>query len=180
MAHRSLPLSTVVCEQQFMKRSRIWFGTLIIVVPVFLAMLLFVPGVPLTHSGPVAGMVIYQGRPLAGGSILFVPEDTKHSEWAHAWIDENGRYWIGRDWRRSLSGGKARFRICVIPNSHKASDGAPRGRDGQAVTAWSGTGDVALPAPAAASGFPQNVSDPRTTQLEVQLGSEPARIDVAL
>ena len=163
-----------------MKKARVWFGTLVVVVPVLLAMLAFMPGVRLAHSGPVEGVVIYHGHPLAGGSILFVPEDTKHLEWAHAWTDENGHYWIGSDWHRALSGGKTRFRICVVPDSHKTSAKAPQRRGWGAVTAWSGIGDVAFPTPTVASGFPRQMSDPRTTRLHVELGSEPARVDIAL
>jgi hypothetical protein len=168
-----------------MKKARFWFGTAMLVVPVVLSVLLFTPGLRLTRSGPVEGSVSFHGRPLAGGSILFVPEDSPQTEWAHAWLDESGHYVIGSGWLREGNRGKTRFRICVIPNSHKLTVKGLRGpggigSGGQIGTAWWGYGEVAFPPPSVATGFPQRLSNPRTTQLEVQLGSEPARIDVAL
>ena len=168
-----------------MKRDRFWFGAVVLGVPVVLGILLFTPGLRLTPSGPVEGSVSFHGRPLAGGSILFVPEDSKQTEWAHAWIDEKGHYAIGSDWRREGANGRRRFHICVIPDSHKIAARAAQGAQGGSwgghhASAWWGSGDVAFPPPSGASGFPARLGNPRTTKLEVQLGSEPARIDVAL
>jgi hypothetical protein len=167
-----------------MNKARFWFGTVTLVVPVLLIALAFAPGIRLIPRGPVEGRVSYHGRPLAGGSILFVPEDSRQAQCAYAWIDDDGHYVIGPGWRREGSGGKSRFRICVIPDSHetagRASQGA-RDKDGGGVaTVWFGSSDLVFPAPSPASGFPQGLNNPKTTKLEVQLGAEATRIDVAL
>ncbi len=160
-----------------MKRERLWFGTAMIVVPVLLLLLALSPGIELTRSGPVEGHVSFHGRPLSGGSILFVPEEEGQGDWALARIDENGHYVIGSIWARKASSSKTRYRICLMPNSHH---GASKTWHGAVLAAWSGPGAVAFPPPDASSGFPAQFYDPKTTRLQVRLGSEPARIDVAL
>jgi hypothetical protein len=159
-----------------MKRNRFWVGTAMIVVPVMFLLASLSPGVGLTRSGPVEGHVTFHGRPLAGGSILFVPEDTRDGDWALAWIDENGHYAIGSIWSRKASSSRTRYRICLMPDSHPTAGLAMH--NPAMRTAWSGVGSVAFPAPAASSGFPANLCDPKTTRFEVRLGSDPARVDV--
>lgn len=168
-----------------MKKSRFWFGVGLVAAPVLLGALLFAPGLRLTPRGPVEGFVSFHGRPLAGGSILFVPEDPSHDEWAHAWIDETGHYRIESGWNRGGSSDGKPFRICVIPNSHRVGSQAPRGPHGDSMgqglgSAWWGIGNVAFPSPPAGSGFPRRLSSPSTTGLHVRIGSEPSRIDVTL
>jgi hypothetical protein len=163
----------VVCEHKIVKRDRFWFGTAMIAVPVLFLLVALSPGIESTWSGRVEGHVSYHGHPLAGGSILFVPEDTG-AAWAHAWIDENGHYEIGSSWSRTASRSGTRYRICLIPDSHRAASPAPRGAAKR--TAWSGAG--AFPAPAALSGFPAKFCDARTTPFGVVLGSEPTRVDI--
>ena len=164
-----------------MKRARFWFGAVALGAPVLLVVLSLTPGLRLTHSGPVEGWVSFHGRPLAWGSILFVPDDAKLTQWAHAWTDENGHYVIDSDWCRDGAHGKTHYRICVIPDSHASRRQAARRQGGAGFrSAWCGSGNVAFPPPSAATGFPQRLCDPKTTRLEVQLGSEPSRVDVAL
>ncbi len=168
-----------------MKKSRFWFGVGLVVVPVLLVSLLFAPSFRLTPRGPVEGFVSFHGRPLAGGSILFVPEDPRHNEWAHAWIDETGHYRIESGWNRGQSSDGKPFRICVIPNSHSLGSKALWGPHGDwgcgsFGEAWWGIGDVAFPSPPAGTGFPGRLSNPDTTQLHVRIGSQPSRIDVTL
>jgi hypothetical protein len=159
-----------------MKKYRFWFGTAMIVVPVMLLLVSLSPGIELARSGPVEGHVTFHGRPLAGGSILFVPEDTRDGAWALAFLDENGHYTIGSIWSRKASSSKARYRICLIPDS----PGTPsRSLDSPAMNAaLSGVGAVAFPPPATSSGFPTTLCDPKTTRFEVVLGSEPSRVDI--
>lgn len=160
-----------------MKRDRFWFGAAIVAVPlVLLCFCTLSPGIELSRSGPVEGHVSFRGQPLAGGSILFVPDDASRGNWAMAWIDENGHYKIGSVWSRKGLSGKTRYRICLMPDTHKTS---VRGQNGaQIPSAWSGPGAVGFPAPDASSGFPAQLCDPKTTQFEVLLGMEPARIDL--
>ncbi len=160
-----------------MKRDRFWFGTAMVAVPMLFFLASMSPGIALTRSGPVEGHVSFHGRPLAGGSILFVPEDTRQGVWAMAWIDEDGYYTIDSAWTRKASASKMRYRICLMPDSHKM---AVKGRRKLAMkTSWSGTGTVGFPAPDASSGFPAQVCDPKTTRFEAVLGTEPAQVDVA-
>jgi hypothetical protein len=160
-----------------MKRDRFWFGTAMIAVPVMLLLVTLSPGFKLTRSGPVEGHVTFRGRPLAGGSILFVPEDPRQGAWALAWIDENGDYRIGSIWSRDGSVSKMRYRICLMPDTHDAR--SPLLRRSEFKTAWAGPGsNVAFPEPAASSGFPAKLCDPKTTRFEVVLGSEPAHVDI--
>lgn len=159
-----------------MNKERLWFGTGMVVVPLLFVVAALGPSVQATPGGVVEGHVTFHGRPLVGGSILFVPED-RHDAWALAWIDEKGDYVIGSVWARKASSGKTRYRICVIPDSH--------GRVIQAMhrmanSAWSGPGDAAFPPPDTSSGFPAQLCSPKTTGLQVLLGTEPARVDVTL
>jgi hypothetical protein len=167
-----------------MKKSRFWFGVGLVVFPVLVGALLFAPTLRLTGRGPVEGFVSFHGRPLAGGSILFVPADPNHAQWAHAWIDESGHYRIGSGWDRGGSSNGKPFRICVIPNSHSMGTTA-HGSQGDSTAqsfdaAWWGLGNVAFPTPPSGSGFPRRLSNPATTGLKVRIGSEPSRIDVTL
>src|SRR5262249_32734934 len=66
-----------------------------------------------TDSGPVKGCVTYNGRPVAGGTILFISEDRQRGDDKWFWIDRSGHYECGTDWRRDSSS-PLRFRICVI------------------------------------------------------------------
>jgi hypothetical protein len=156
-----------------MKRDRFWFGTAMIAVPVLFLLGSLSPGIESTWSGPVEGHVSYHGHPLAGGSIVFVPEDSR-AAWAHACIDQNGHYEIGSSWSRTASSGGTRYRICLIPDSHTTASPAPRGAAMR--TARSGAG--ASPAPAALSGFPAKFCDANTTPFEVVLGADPTRVDI--
>ena len=62
-------------------------------------------------------------------------QHSKEREWALAWIDEKGHYVIGSGWSREGSSSKTRFRICVIPDTHKAKAKAPQG---PRARAWGG------------------------------------------
>jgi hypothetical protein len=159
-----------------MRKDRFWFGVATIAVPVLFLVVSRSPGLELTQSGPVEGQVTFHGRPLAGGLILFVPEGMCEGTRALAWIDEEGHYRIGSVWDRKASSSKTRYRICLTPDTDKVARPSRHGDD--YATAWSGAGDVAFPAPPTSSGFPAKVCDPKTTQFEVLLGSEPARVDI--
>jgi hypothetical protein len=159
-----------------MKRERFWFGTAMIVVPVMLLLIALSP-VTVKPSGPVEGHVTFHGRPLSGGSILFVPEDTRQGSWAMAWIDENGHYQIGSSWSRDVPRGKMRYRICLMPDTHDPA--SPLLHRPNVRTAWTGySSQVGFPQPPTSSEFPAKVCDPKTTRFEVMLGSEPAHVDV--
>ena len=150
-----------------MRSDRFWFGTGLVLAPIFLTLLSLTPQIELTHSGPLEGRVSIHGRPMTGGFILFVPDDsTIHP--IVGMLDQQGHYKI----RPSLSQRKAsdtRFRICLIP------------KPGQASEADQGEGDhEAATVAHVDAGFPMRLSDPRTSHLEVRLDTRRARVDIAL
>jgi hypothetical protein len=164
-----------------MQRDRFWFGTAMVIVPVLLLLLAITPSIEENQSGPVEDRVSFHGRPLAGGTIIFIPKDTRHGSEAIGCIDESGHYEIGSDWNREALKGKADFRICVMPDYRKAtgmdSQGPVRtGTDGTR----SGTSEAGYPNMSVASGFPRQLTDPQTTRLEVRLDSGPAQVDINL
>ncbi len=147
-----------------MHKERFWFGTAMTIVPVLFLLVAISPKVEVTQSGPVEGHVSYKGRPLAGASILFIPEDTRRISWALGCADENGHFVIGSEWHRELLEGKSRFRICVLPD-YRGQRGAKR----------AGAPTINL-----TSTSPRRWSDPNTTPLKVQLDSGPAQVDITL
>jgi hypothetical protein len=164
-----------------MHRDRFWFGMAMVIVPVLLLLLMFTPSVEENESGPVEGHVSFHGRPLAGGTILFIPKDSPCVGWVTGGIDESGHYEIGSEWHRELLKGRAGYRICVMPDYHKTSGRISQGPD-RARTGGtrSGTKAAGYPNMSVASGFPRQLTDPQTTRLEVRLDSGPAQVDIAL
>jgi hypothetical protein len=176
-----------------MKTMRFWVGTLICV----LIILVIAPGEHIARTGRVVGRVKYHGRPLAGGAILFFPDEPKRADFGRAMIDETGRFAVDSDWRRE-GPGRTRFRICVFLDPTKypgspqpAQEGAaPRPDQGETPAAAAQVipvsmvpGRLEFPAPRAAGGSdppPPRFSNPATSGLAVQLGPEPARIDIDL
>ncbi len=148
-----------------MRRDRFWFGTGLVVVPLVLILLAIVPCFEVKESGPVEGHVSVHGRPLAGGYILFYPEGPQPVQWMITSIDENGHFTTGCWWHREDMKGMSGFRICLRPNPRQTSP-APDG--------------ARTPTMNVASGLPRRLSNPATTNLEVQLDSGPAHLDIAL
>jgi hypothetical protein len=152
-----------------MQRERFWFGTVMASVPVLFLLLAICPGVEVERSGPVEGHVSLHGRPLARASVFFIPEDTQHGSWALGFADDNGHFAIGSEWHREVLKGKARFRICVVPDQRVQSGEISPGLEGSGV-----------PTMNVASGSSGHWSDFRTTPLNVQLDSGPAQVDITL
>jgi hypothetical protein len=164
-----------------MQRERFWFGMALVIAPVLLLLLTITPGIEEDQSGPVEGHVSFHGRPLAGGTIMFIPKDSSRISWAMGGIDESGHYEIGSDWHRELLKGKAGYRICVMPDYRTTSGRISQGPDrAQTGGTQSGTKAAGYPNMSVASGFPQQLTDPQTTRLEVRLDSGPAQVDIAL
>ncbi len=154
------------------------------------------------ESGPVRGRVTYNGRPVTGGTILFISEDTRRSDDRWVWIDRSGHYECGTGWRRDRSA-PTRFRICVVldarkypprpqqPDPANARMAVRDGGTGLRLGVGGGPTPVAMPAvytPARHSGprdqnptaTGRHFRNPNQTELAVHLGPEPATINVDL
>jgi hypothetical protein len=164
-----------------MHRDRFWFGMAMTIAPVLLLLLMITPSIEENASGPIEGHVSFHGRPLAWGTIIFVPKDARNVGWAVGSIDESGHYQIGSEWHREVLRGKSGFRICVMPDYREITGGISQGPD-RARTGGtrSGTKAAGYANMSVASGFPRQLTDPQTTRLEVRLDSGPAQVDIAL
>jgi hypothetical protein len=155
------------------------------------------------NSGHVKGRVTYNGEPVKGGSIMFVSEDRERSDDKAVMIDEQGRYDCGTHWRRSWSH-PTRFRICVILDGRKYPPKNPQAgaithaevNPGKMIKSWPfHGGGTASPDPGPGAAVPaafewphpedemsqhRRFSHVEVTDLVVQLGPEPALINVAL
>jgi hypothetical protein len=164
-----------------MKNERFWFGVALCVLPLVIILSALGPPSDDGRSGWVEGHVSIHGHPMAGGYIVFVPDDLRLRS-AVGWLDDQGHYVIGPGWRRKGEKVESRFRICLIPKSRRSSWGVSHGPD-WAGASGGGTNPAGPDASAAmnvASGGLQRLSDPRTSDLEVRLDSGPAQIDIAL
>jgi hypothetical protein len=175
-----------------MKTMRFWVGTGVLTMICVLIILAIAPGEHITRTGRVVGRVNYHGRPVVGGAILFFPDEPKRADFGRAMLDENGRFAVDSDWRRE-GPGRSRFRICVFLDPTRypgtpqpAQEGAaPRpdrgGTPSSYVIPASMGMDVSFPRPAGGSDQPrQRFSNPTTSGLSVELGPEPARVDIDL
>jgi hypothetical protein len=176
-----------------MKIMRFWVGTGLLTLTCVLVILAIAPGEHMARTGRVVGRVKYHGRPVVGGAILFFPDDSKRGDFGRGMIDENGRFAVGSDWRRE-GPGRTRFRICVFLDPRKypsspqpAQEGAaPRPDQGGTPPSYVIPASMGLdlpgPRPAGGSSSPpsQRFSNPATSGLSVELGPEPARVDIDL
>lgn len=177
-----------------MKTARFWTGTGLLTAVCVLGIVTLAPGYRLAGDGPVEGRVCYRGRPLAGGMILFFPEDRERFTMGQAIIDQYGRFAVDPEWQRG-GPGSTNYRICVIPSRRaaEAAEAEAAARNGGAeATAGQATGARVLPAAMpwvglsfpgdrpARSHFIERFADPDTSRLVVRLGSGPARIELNL
>jgi hypothetical protein len=79
-----------------------------------MTIIMALPGRPTASSGRVAGTVFYRGRPMAGGLIYFIPEESGRGERMCAGIDKDGHFECDPEWRRDPAA-RQRFRISVVP-----------------------------------------------------------------
>jgi hypothetical protein len=177
-----------------MKTARFWTGTGLLTVACVMGIVNLAPGYRLMGDGPVEGRVWHRGRPLAGGLILFFPEDRERFNAGQAVIDEQGRFAVDPEWQRG-GPGSTYYRICVIPSLRAVQ--AEETASAAMTTKPSptpGQGTEVRVLPAALQGpnlpFPQHqpgrpsfierFADPATSRLVVRLGSGPARIELKL
>lgn len=177
-----------------MKTARFWTGTGLLTAACVMGIVTLAPGYRLAGDGLVEGRVWHRGRPLAGGIILFFPEDTERFTMGQAVIDQEGRFAADPEWQRG-GPGSTNFRICVIPSLRavravESASAAMNTKPGP--TTGQGTEirvvPAALPGPTgplpqyrpAQPSFVERFADPATSRLMVRLGAGPARIDLNL
>lgn len=125
------------------------------------------PGIDrVSSSGPVQGRVTFNGRPLDGGYIVFVPIEGNHDGWASASIDQDGHYSLDPQWHRG-SCGRGQFRIGVIPSN-------------RTLMAHSSEVAGSRQSAGALHQFPGRYINWRTSGLQVTLGCESARVEIEL
>jgi hypothetical protein len=100
-----------------MKTERVWTG---LGLSAFLVMGFYVAtfGGRFAQSGRIEGKVVYHGRPIKTGVIVFASLDRERSEDVVAEINASGRFACPPDWRRD-STGPSRFQIQVCPDPRK-------------------------------------------------------------
>jgi hypothetical protein len=163
-----------------MKRERFWFGSAVAVVVVMALVVAARPGVGVSESRPIEGHVRINGRPLAGGYIVFIPDDIK-KHWASGSIDETGHYVVRPSWDRREVRDEDSFRICLFPASAlSAVRATPESNRGDPGGAESHHRDSGSSPPNEDAGVPRQFSDPNTTLLKVHLGAEPTKVDIEL
>ncbi len=140
-----------------MGKQRFWFGATLLFLP-FLGLGLTLPNPAETiEGGPLDGQITIHGRPMAGGFIVLYPEDQSCAA-VTAQLNDRGEFHVsGRKiWTPTP---ETRFRITLCP--------APEGR--------SSTKEIAARAPEI-----MRYMEPRTSDLAVQLGAQPATIYIHL
>jgi hypothetical protein len=165
-----------------MKTSRLWVArALVLAVCAALLMLSGIPGSG-SSSGPVWGSVRVNGRPLTTGAVLFMPIDERDCPWASAPVARDGSFSVDHQWSRPDTR-SARYKICIIPHQRRNATGlTERGgrRFPHVVPVSFSPGSLGSPDGDEDFGVPRRFRTPQTTNLEVNLNQEPARIDIDL
>lgn len=184
-----------------MNTYRFWTGNALASCVALGAILAVSPGRD-PQFGRVEGTVTYRGRPLKNGTVFFVSEDHRRSEDRHAFIDDKGHFECDPYWRRDREA-PTRFRICVVlhdcPSASEASADAgavsrpgleseepavPRGEEATPTARVLRASTGAPRTDAAPGTSPKRrsprFSDPRTTDIQVRLGAEPANLHIEL
>jgi hypothetical protein len=183
-----------------MSTERFWIGTLMLT-GLAMAVILALSPAEAQEYGTVEGTVTYHGCPVHRGAIFFLAEGQPLEDAVCAWIDNDGHYRCDPSWRRDREA--KRFRIFVVlnpgdyppldlPTAEAAAgdedDGYPglertdeRARPrARVIRASLRSPDLETPTRPVVRRRPPRFSNPRTTDLAVRLGPEPARVDVAL
>ncbi len=159
-------------------RERFWFSVGLVLVPVVSILLMMLPRAGAMYGARVEGHVHIHGHPMAGGYIALVPDDMRLRT-AVASIDEAGYYRFAAVRVLGESGGTSRFRICLLPKHHDPSSIANHAseKDRSQPENARTTAEARNPDDA---DLPSRLTDPRTTDLAVRLGREPARVEIGL
>jgi hypothetical protein len=169
-----------------MRRYRLWVArALAIAVCGALLIRLYGPE-PEPSSGPVSGLVRLHGQALSSGAVVFVPVDGRDPEThaARASIAPDGSFAIVSKWRRPATRA-VQYKICVLPDRRRARlDAAERDqgerRSSQVVPVSFSPDSSRLDGDVVGFGVPARYRTFETTNLEVRLGDESARIDIDL
>ena len=165
-----------------MKNERLWVARALVLIVA--GALLMVTGLPGSEStcGPVWGSVRVNGRPLTAGAVVFMPIAERDHPWASAPIAQDGSFAIDPQWQRPDTG-PVPYKIFFVPDRRRKVrdlvEHAVR-RSSQVVPVSFSLGSPASSDGDDRFGVPRRFRDPDTTNLEVKLDKEAARIDLDL
>jgi hypothetical protein len=165
-----------------MKNDRLWVARALLLV--VCGAVLMVTGIPGSGSasGPIWGSVRVNGHPLTTGAVVFMPIADRDFPWASAIIDRDGSFSVDPKWQRPATGA-APYKIFFVPDRRRKVRELVEhaGRRTPKVVPVS----FSLGSPASSDGddqfgVPPRFRAPDTTNLEVKLDREAARIDLDL
>jgi hypothetical protein len=110
---------------------RFCFGGMVcLAAGLLLATFNMIPGYDCMPYGHVSGHVTYNGRPMTGGTVMFVRDGEDHELLGSGKIDRRGDYWA----TTNLYGrhGKTRAKMWVVPTAVYASSSVQSTGDDQA------------------------------------------------
>ncbi len=129
-------------------------------------------------SGPVWGSVRVHGRALTGGAVVFVPTDDK-SEPASAPIERDGSYSVDSVWHRP-DNSTTQYKICILPPRRGPARWGERQSAHVVPVSFSPGSAGARDRGQEDCAVPRRFQMYLTTDLEVNLDRQPARIDIDL
>ncbi len=149
-----------------------------IVAVTVLAALLAAPGcadMPATSTNLLVwGRVTYNGRPLPGGVVIFMPIAGNKSNWGAAAIADDGKYTVLANDSGVTGMEPGEFQIFLTPQPARRRF-KKLGRFGEAAGADEVEEEVTTPFP-----VPERFHHPETSKLWVILEKEPTRVDIDL
>jgi hypothetical protein len=165
-----------------MKNERLWVARALVLA--VCGVVLTITGTPGSEStaGPVWGSVRVNGRPLTTGAVVFMPIAERDFPWASAKIDRDGSFSIDPKWERPQTGAVA-YKIFLVPDRRRKLKELVENtvrREPRVVPVSFSLGSPASSDGDDQFGVPQRFRAPDTTNLEVNLNREPARIDLDL
>jgi len=118
---------------------------------------------------PVSGTVTLDGKPIAKGAVMFVPQFSGQP--AHGLTDEEGRFSLGTI-KKGDGAMEGRYQVTVILNEVQGFIADPKNKDVSGGIAAGGLKTKWI--------IPQKYSDTKTSGLtaEVKRGMEPLRFDL--
>jgi hypothetical protein len=165
-----------------MKNERLWVArALVLVVCGAVLMVMGIPGSE-SEAGPIWGSVRVNGRPLTTGAVVFMPIAERDFPWASARLDHDGSFSVDPKWERPQTGAVP-YKIFLVPDRRsKVSERVEHagGRTPKVVPVSFSLGSPASSDGDDRFGVPRRFRDPDTTNLEVKLDKEAARIDLDL
>jgi hypothetical protein len=163
-----------------MKTARLWVARALVLAVCGALLLIWNPPHFGSSSGPVWGRVRLNGRPLTTGAVVFVPVGDSDCQAASGRIDRDGSYTVKTQWSRP-DNRPAHYKICIIPVRHRGTTrGTERGERLSPHVVPVSFSPETQSAQNEDFAVPRRFRSLHTTDLEVDLGQESARIDIDL